>query len=71
MILRQLEEEGEHVREALTTTQPESTVGQKQLTLFETPREKILKELQRIRTEEMTPLEALGKLAEWEAMLRE
>jgi len=71
MILKQLEEEGEHVREALTTTQPESAAGQKQLTLFETPREKILKELQRIRTEQMTPLQALGKLAEWEAMLRE
>lgn len=69
MILKQLEDEGEHVREALTTSQPEQAVTKKQLTLFETPREKILKELQRIRTEEMTPLEALGKLAEWEKML--
>ncbi|MHC5070995.1 MAG: DNA mismatch repair protein MutS [Planctomycetota bacterium] len=71
VILSELETEGEHVREALTTTQPESPAEQKQLTLFETPREKVLKELQRIRTEEMTPLEALAKLAEWEAMLKE
>ena len=71
MILAELEEEGEHVREALTTTQPESPEAHKQLTLFETPREKILKELARLRSEEMTPLQALEKLAEWEAMLRE
>ena len=70
-ILEKLEEEGEHVRESLQATKDDTRPKERQLSLFESPRDKVLKELARLRTESMTPLEALQKLSEWESMLKD
>ena len=70
VILEKLEEEGEHVKESLDETKDLGKPAKKQLSLFESPKDKVMKELTRLRTEEMTPLDALQKLAEWEAKLR-
>ena len=69
VILGKLEEESEHVKESLVETEEGAQPKERQLTLFASPRDKILEELSRLRTEEMTPLEALQKLTDWEAML--
>ena len=70
VILGKLEEESEHVRESLVGTSEGTPPKEKQLTLFASPRDKVLEELSRMRTEEMTPLEALQKLSEWKELLR-
>lgn len=69
IILDKLEEEGEHVRDSLEQAKEVGRPAKKQLTLFDSPRDKVLKELSRLRSEELTPLQALQKLAEWEAMM--
>ena len=69
-ILAKLEEEGEHVKESLETIDDTRPVKERQLSLFESPRERVMRELARLRTEDMTPMQALQKLAEWEETLR-
>jgi DNA mismatch repair protein MutS len=69
-ILAKLEEEGEHVKESLETIDDTRPVKEQQLSLFESPRERVMRELARLRTEDMTPMQALQKLAEWEETLR-
>ena len=68
-VLARIEEEGEHVSEALqaaTQDRPQP----KQQKLFVTPRDKVLQELGRTNPEELTPLQALQQLAEWVKALR-
>ncbi|MCB9870405.1 MAG: DNA mismatch repair protein MutS [Planctomycetes bacterium] len=69
-ILARLEEEGEQVKESLEQSRRLDRPAPRQLQLFTPPRQRVLDELARLRTEQMTPLEALQKLAEWEALLR-
>jgi DNA mismatch repair protein MutS len=70
IILDKLEEEGEQVKTSLDDARAVGRAPQRQLSLFESPKDKILKELHSLRTEEMTPLQALQKLSEWQAKLR-
>jgi DNA mismatch repair protein MutS len=69
-VLVKLEDESAGIRGALAATSGESRRADKQLALFESPRERILRELQKLDLDAVTPLQALQKLAEWSAELR-
>ncbi len=70
IILDKLEEEGEVVKESLAETSDEGKPDGKQLSLFESPKEKVLRELQKLDTDALTPMTALQLLAEWGELLR-
>ena len=63
-VLAKIEAEGEHVGEALQTAQKARALPQ-QGKLFDSPREKAWKELERLDLDSLTPLQALQKLADW------
>ena len=69
VILDKLEEEGEHVKESLEEAKDDNGKEKKQLTLFDSPKDIIIKELGKLNSEELTPLQALQKLAEWRDMM--
>ncbi len=69
-VLDRLETEGEHVHDALARSRGgEATATSKptakQLSLFEDPREKVMRELERVDIDALSPREAWGLLAEW------
>jgi DNA mismatch repair protein MutS len=63
-ILAELELEGEVVRDALQQAPAEQPAVQ-QKSLFESPRDRVLRELAALDADRLTPIEALQKLAEW------
>ncbi len=71
-VLTRLEDEGEHVRDALgaPATAATGAGAQRQLALFENPRDAVLRELAALDVDAMTPLAALQKLAELVGKLR-
>ncbi|MEM7204589.1 MAG: DNA mismatch repair protein MutS [Planctomycetota bacterium] len=69
-ILAELEEEGGQVREALQAGS-EPTAAATQLSLFEAPRDRVLRELGKIDLESMTPLDAMQQLGKWAEALRD
>ncbi|MEZ5967352.1 MAG: DNA mismatch repair protein MutS [Planctomycetota bacterium] len=62
-VLAKLEEEDEHVASALATTSSAKPARRQQV-LFESPREKMLKDLAKLDPNTLTPMQALTKLAE-------
>ena len=64
-ILEKLEEEGDSVKDALVESKDDGHAARKQLTLFESPKDKVLRELSRLDLDQLTPIQALQKLAEW------
>jgi len=69
-VLERLEDEGDSVRTALAETGEEKRAPEKQLPLFEPPRAKVLRDISKLDLEQMTPMEAMQKLAEWAEQLR-
>jgi len=69
IILDKLEDEGEKVKDSLEQTKEMSRSEKKQLSLFESPKDLVIKELSKIRSEDLTPLEALQKISEWESLM--
>lgn len=69
-ILAGLEQEEGRVAETLAASRPEPREPQRQLSLFASPRESVLRELERLVLDQLTPLQALQKLAEWQARTR-
>ncbi len=67
-VLDRLEDEGESIREQLTA--PGEERAAKQLTLFPTPREKLLREIEAVDPNQMTPMDALAKVSGWVEELR-
>ncbi len=64
-ILEKLEEEGDSVKDALVESKDDGRAAHKQLALFESPKDKVLRELSRLDLDQLTPLQALQKLADW------
>lgn len=69
IILDKLEDEGEKVKDSLEQTKEINRSEKKQLSLFESPKDLVIKELSKIRSEDLTPLEALQKISEWESLI--
>jgi DNA mismatch repair protein MutS len=62
-VLLELERDEDTVRAALATPAPKAE--RRQLALFESPREKVLRELADVDVDQLTPLQALQKLTDW------
>jgi len=65
-ILERLEDEGESVREALVAAPDERP---RQLTLFESPKDRVVRELRAVDPDALSPRQALERLAEWKQEL--
>ncbi len=63
-VLGKLEEEDAKVADALQSTGAQKP-GKKQQPLFESPRERVLKEMAKVDVNALTPMQALQKVAEW------
>jgi len=68
-VLAKLEEEDAHVASALAATGGDKPARRQQV-LFETPRDKVAKELAKLDPNALTPMQALAKLAELVAQAR-
>src|SRR5690606_33259721 len=67
-ILARLEDDGERLHAALAT--PEAPRA-RQLSLFESPRERVLRELAQLELDDVSPRQALDRLVSWRDALRE
>ncbi len=70
LVLGKLEVESEELNDTLAITAQQKDKGRKQLSLFQSPQEKVLGQLAEVDTNSLTPLEALQKLSEWKDALK-
>ena len=68
-ILERLEDDGERLHAALATPGAERS-PKKQLSLFESPRDRLLRELAQLDVDDLSPRQALERLATWRDSLR-
>jgi DNA mismatch repair protein MutS len=69
LVLGKLEDEDAKVADALQSSAAHKP-GKKQQALFESPRERVLKEIAKLDPDALTPMQALHKVAEWVAAVR-
>jgi DNA mismatch repair protein MutS len=70
LVLQQLDDEGEDVRQALVVARDRARPGLKQQELFAPPPDPIVEELRRLDLDEVSPRRALELLQQWQQQSR-
>jgi DNA mismatch repair protein MutS len=68
-VLQELDEEGDHAREALVTSRDQKRPGPKQGQLFAAPPEPVVEELKKLDLDDLTPKQAVEWLRQWQQKL--